>query len=56
LIADQEAICRERAARLGRDAAERNSRDFDQLIVDFRLRQIEAILGWLETCKKELAP
>jgi PadR family transcriptional regulator AphA len=55
LIAAQETICQERIAQLERSAAESSSQDFDQLVFDFRRRQIEAILDWLGVCHKELA-
>jgi PadR family transcriptional regulator AphA len=53
LIAAQEAVCRERVARLERRAAERGPHDFDRLVLDFRRRQIEAILEWLKSCREE---
>jgi DNA-binding PadR family transcriptional regulator len=55
LITAQGAICQERIARFERSAAECDPEDFDRLVFDFRCRQIEAILDWLEACRKELA-
>lgn len=55
LIADQEAICRERIAGIEQDLAECDPQDFNRLVFDFRRRQIEAILNWLKVCQKELA-
>ena len=55
LIADQETICQARIAQLERSAAGHDPQDFDRLVFDFRRRQIEAILNWLEMCRKELA-
>jgi DNA-binding PadR family transcriptional regulator len=54
LIAGQEAVCRERLERFGHDAAQCEPGDFDRLVFDFRLRQIEAILEWLAACREEL--
>ncbi|MBN1978471.1 MAG: PadR family transcriptional regulator [Anaerolineae bacterium] len=54
LIAAQETICQERIAQLQRSAAERDPQDFDRIVFDFRHRQIEAILSWLEMCREEL--
>ncbi len=56
LVAAQEAICRERVERLERSAAQCNPHDFNRLIYDFRRRQIEAILDWLQVCREEIAP
>ena len=53
LIAAQEAICRERAERLRQRMAERSPDDINRLVYDFRRRQIEAILGWLQVCREE---
>ena len=55
LITAQKTVCQERIAQLERSATERPSQDFDRLVFDFRHRQIEAILSWLEMCRKELA-
>jgi PadR family transcriptional regulator AphA len=56
LIATQETICRERVARLDTQEAKRAGRHFDHLVLDFRRRQLEAILDWLELCRENLAP
>ncbi len=53
LIAAQEAICRERIERLERSLARCGPQDFDRLVFDFRRRQVEAILGWLTSCREE---
>jgi DNA-binding PadR family transcriptional regulator len=53
LIADQETICRERIARLEQDAARCEPQDFDRFVFDFRLRQVKAILDWLQACHGE---
>lgn len=52
LIAAQEAVCRERVERLERSAAQFGPHDFDRLILDFRRRQVEAILEWLKSCRE----
>jgi DNA-binding PadR family transcriptional regulator len=54
LITAQETICQERIAQLEHSAAESRSQNFDQIVFDFRHRQIEAILDWLGVCRKEL--
>jgi len=51
LITAQEAVCRERVARLEQRAAQCEPQDFDQLVFDFRRRQIEAIIQWLQYCR-----
>jgi DNA-binding PadR family transcriptional regulator len=53
LIAAQEAICRERVARLERAVANCSPQDFDRSVFDLRLRQIEAILDWLQARRRE---
>jgi PadR family transcriptional regulator AphA len=53
LIAAQDAVCRERVERLEGSLARCGPQDFDRLIFDFRRRQIEAILGWLTSCREE---
>jgi PadR family transcriptional regulator AphA len=53
LIAAQEAVCRERIDRLERRAARCGPHDFDRLVFDFRRRQIEAILAWLNFCREQ---
>ena len=55
LISAQEAICRERVERLKQRAARRTPNDFEWLVFDFRRRQIEAILSWVQVCRKEFA-
>jgi DNA-binding PadR family transcriptional regulator len=55
LIVAQEAVCRERIERLERRAARCEPRDFDRMVFDFRRRQIEAILAWLQSCGEEWA-
>jgi DNA-binding PadR family transcriptional regulator len=54
LIVAQKAICQERIARLKQGVTECEPQDFDRLVFDFRIHQIEAILDWLETCQKKL--
>ncbi len=56
LIAAQEAVCRERVERLERSAAQCGRRDFNRLVYDFRRRQVEAILDWLQMCREEMTP
>ncbi len=53
LIAAQEAVCRERVEQLERSAAQCDPHDFNRLVYDFRRRQIEAILDWLQVCREE---
>jgi len=55
LLAAQEAICRERVAQLEQRMAQCSPHDFDRLVFDFRRRQIEAILAWLDACRQEAA-
>jgi DNA-binding PadR family transcriptional regulator len=55
LIVAQEAVCRERIERLERRAGRCGPRDFDRMVFDFRRRQIEAILAWLQSCGEEWA-
>jgi DNA-binding PadR family transcriptional regulator len=50
LIAAQEDACRQRLDRLNASAARHPSDDFNQLVFDFRRRQLEAILDWLQAC------
>jgi len=56
LITAQETACRERVERLERSAAQCGPHDFNRLVYDFRRRQIEAILDWLQVCREEMAP
>jgi len=53
LIAAQETTCRERVERLEQKAAPYPPHDINQLVFDFRRRQIEAIIGWLQFCREE---
>jgi len=55
LIAAQEAVCQERVERLEWSAAQCGMHDFNRLVYDFRRRQIEAILDWLQVCREEIA-
>ncbi len=55
LIAGQEAACRERVERLEQKAVRCSSHDLNRLVFDFRRRQIEAILDWLQVCREEWA-
>jgi len=54
LITAQEAVCRERVERLEHKAAQCAPHDINQLVFDFRRRQIEAIIDWLPTCGEEI--
>lgn len=54
LVAAQEAVCRERLARLEQQAAQCAPADFARLVFDFRRRQVAAILEWLTVCREEL--
>ena len=56
LIADQRTVCKERIDQLVHGATECNLDDFDRLVFDFRRRQVESIVDWLEAYQKELAP
>ncbi len=56
LITAQEAICRERVEWLERSAAQCGPHDFNRLVYDFRRRQIEAILDWLQVCREDATP
>ncbi len=53
LITTQEAVCRGRVERLEQSAAQCGPNDFDRLVFDFRRRQVEAILEWLRSCRKD---
>lgn len=50
LVSAQEAVCRERLDRLNASAERYPPDDFNQLVFDFRRRQLEAILDWLQAC------
>ena len=54
LIAAQEAICREQTERLEQKAARCGPHDINRLVFDFRRRQIEAIIDWLQVCQEEM--
>ena len=56
LVTAQEAVCRGRVEWLERSAAQCDPQDFNRLVYDFRRRQIEAILDWLQVCREEVAP
>lgn len=53
LIAAQEAVCRERLAHLEQSAEAAPPNDFNQLVFDFRRRQVQAILDWLAACRTD---
>jgi len=53
LLVAQGAICRERVAQLEQRMLQCSPHDFDRLVFDFRRRQIEAILAWLDACREE---
>jgi DNA-binding PadR family transcriptional regulator len=53
LISNQEATCRERVEGLERKIAQCSPHDLNRLVFDFRRRQIEAILDWLQVCREE---
>ncbi|MBU0705254.1 MAG: PadR family transcriptional regulator, partial [Chloroflexi bacterium] len=55
LIAAQEAVCQEHVERLEQKAALCSPRDINRLVFDFRRRQIEAIIDWLQICREEWA-
>lgn len=55
LITDQQSICQERIDQLERSTTECAPDDFDRMVFDFRRRQIESIMEWLEAYQKELA-
>ena len=48
-VAHQKEICRERAEGLARAASETHD-EFARLVLDFRLRQLEASIQWLDRC------
>lgn len=54
LIEAQKAVCRERMEGLARAASHLSADDFGYLVFEFRRRQLEAILGWLDHCRREL--
>jgi len=55
LIAAQEAVCRRYAKRMEQQAAQCSPHDINRLAFDFRRRQIEAIINWLQFCRQEWA-
>jgi DNA-binding PadR family transcriptional regulator len=55
LISGQEKLCRQRIESLEHKAARRAPHDFDRLVFDFRRRQIEAIVGWIQVCREQFA-
>ncbi len=48
-VANQKTICRERVEGLARAASETDD-DFARLVLDFRQRQLEASIQWLDRC------
>lgn len=51
LLAAQQAVCQAWLADLDAQAAPLSgSRDYDWLVIQFRIGQIKAILAWLDTC------
>ena len=51
LIATQQAACRDWLVELQAQASRlRDARDYDWLVLQFRIGQIEAILAWLDIC------
>ena len=54
LIAAQESACRERVRGLEQKIAYCSPHDLNRLVFDFRRRQIEAIIDWLQTCREEM--
>jgi PadR family transcriptional regulator AphA len=56
LVAAQEAVCRARVEWLEQKIAQCGPQDFNRLVFDFRRRQIEAILDWLQVCREEVVP
>jgi PadR family transcriptional regulator AphA len=53
LITAQEAVCQELLERMEENTRTAPLNDFNQLVFDFRRRQIEAILDWLAACRSE---
>jgi len=50
LLAAQRAVCRDRADRFGRLAAEAED-EFRRLVLEFRRGQLEAVIQWLDRCR-----
>lgn len=55
LIAAQKDVCRERMQAIAQAAANLEPTDFAHLVSEFRYRQMEAILGWLDHCSRQFA-
>jgi DNA-binding PadR family transcriptional regulator len=53
LVEAQKAVCRERMDSLARAAAELSADDFGNLVFEFRRHQLEAILDWLDHCRRQ---
>ena len=53
LLMAQEIICRERVEQLEQGIARCEPHSLDRLVLDFRKRQIEAIIEWLTFCQEE---
>ena len=57
LIAEQQVACRSWLIELHAQAdAFSGSRDYDWLVLQFRIGQIEAILSWLDICAARVVP
>jgi len=52
LIEAQKTVCRERMDTLARAAANLSADDFGNLVFEFRRRQLEAVLDWLDHCQQ----
>jgi PadR family transcriptional regulator AphA len=53
LIEAQKAVCQERMDSLAQTSAELSADDFGNLVFEFRRRQLEAILDWLDHCHQQ---
>jgi DNA-binding PadR family transcriptional regulator len=53
-VAEQKAVCRERAGELGARAAGMDD-SYRRLVIEFRQGQLEAVLRWLDRCVDLLA-
>jgi PadR family transcriptional regulator AphA len=53
LVAEQKALYRARVESLARAAAESGD-DFEQLVIEFRQGQFEAVIRWLDRCLETL--
>jgi DNA-binding PadR family transcriptional regulator len=49
LVDEQQAVCREQAARF-EELAARAEDDYERLVFEFRSGQLEAVVVWLERC------